>query len=158
MPGARSASNRLSARPSPVTRQAATGPTKPLRWQLPRSSELEQVAQEPPRALGHDHRAGLGQLLQPGGKVGRLAGHRLLLRCAVPDEMADDDEAGGDPYPGRERLSLPGPEPADRRRGREPGPDRTLGASSYARGQPKKASTPSPMCLATWPPKRLTSD
>ena len=106
--------------------------------------ELEQAAQEPPRALGHDHRARLGQPLQPGGEVGRLAGHGLLLRRAPPDEVADDDEAGGDPDPGRERLALAGPEPADRRRRREPGPHRPLGgrprtpAASRSRRAPRR--------------------
>jgi hypothetical protein len=89
--------------------------------------ELEQAAQEPPRAFGDHHRARLGHLLQPGGEVGRLAGDRLLLRRAPPDEVADDDKARGDADPGRKRLALAGPDPADRDRRREPGPDRPLG-------------------------------
>src|SRR5262249_36385832 len=39
----------------------------------------EEVADQPARGRGDHHRAGLGQSLQPGGQVRRLADHRLLL-------------------------------------------------------------------------------
>ena len=39
----------------------------------------------------------LGQSLQPRGKIGRVADDRLFLRGALPDEIADDDDAGRSP-------------------------------------------------------------
>ena len=37
----------------------------------------------------------LGQCLQPGGEVWRLADHAALLRRTGADQIADDDQAAG---------------------------------------------------------------
>ena len=59
-------------------------------------ADLEQIADQPARAGSDDDRVRLGQGLQPGGQVWRFADHRLLLRRAFADQIADHDEAGGD--------------------------------------------------------------
>src|SRR6185312_8756666 len=57
---------------------------------------LEELADELPRALSDHDGARLSQRLQPGGEVGRLADHPLLALGALAEQVADDDEAGGD--------------------------------------------------------------
>jgi hypothetical protein len=57
---------------------------------------LEEITDQPPCAGGDDDRARLGQGLQPGGEVGRLADDRLLLRRSLADQIADDHQPGGD--------------------------------------------------------------
>ena len=66
---------------------------------------VEQIADQPPRARGDHDSVRLGQRLQPGGEVRRLADDRLLLRRALADQIADDHEPGGDADP---RLELGG--------------------------------------------------
>ena len=60
-------------------------------------------------------------------RFGRLADHRLLLRRALADQLADDYVPGRDPDPGRERRPSGGVQLADRVDEPEPGPDRALG-------------------------------
>ena len=48
---------------------------------------------------------GLSQRLQPRGEIGRPAYDRLFMRGALPEHVADHDEAGGDPDPGLQRRS-----------------------------------------------------
>jgi hypothetical protein len=50
--------------------------------------------------------------LQSGGEVRRFADDRLLLRRAFADQIADDDQPGGDPDP-RLQLDRFDIEPAD---------------------------------------------
>jgi hypothetical protein len=59
-------------------------------------AQREAVAEQPARGGGDHHRAGLGQSLQPGGQVRRLADHRLLLRRTFAEQVADHHQAGGD--------------------------------------------------------------
>ena len=100
--------------------------------------QLEQPADQPARRLADHDAARLGERLQPGREVRRLADHRLLLRRALADQLADHDQAGRDADPGRQRL-------ARRRRqlARPPSisasPARTArsASSSCACGQPK---------------------
>ena len=87
---------------------------------------LEEIADQPARARGDDDRVRLGQGLQPGGEVRRLADDRLLLRRAFADQIADDHQPGGDPDA---RLELDGfdIEATDRVDHAQPRPDRPLG-------------------------------
>ena len=87
--------------------------------------DLEQRADLSPGAVGNDQGARPGQRLQTGGEVWRLADHAPLLRGTRADQIANDDEAGGDADPNVQRL-LCG-EPADRVDDREPGAGRALG-------------------------------
>ena len=64
--------------------------------------QLEQTADQPPGRLADDDAARLGQSLQAGCKVRRLADHRALLRLALAHPLADHHEPGCDPDPGRE--------------------------------------------------------
>ena len=87
---------------------------------------LEEIADQPARAGGDDDRVRLGQGLQPGGEVRRLADDRLLLRRAFADQIADDHQPGGDADAG---LQLDGfdIEAADGVDHAQPRPDRPLG-------------------------------
>ena len=87
---------------------------------------LEEIADQPARARGDDDRVRLGQGLQPGGEVRRFADDRLLLRRAFADQIADDDQPGGDPDA---RLELDGfdIEATDSVDHAQPRPDRPLG-------------------------------
>ena len=98
----------------------------PLTLTAPRSLILEEIADQPARARGDDDRVRLGQGLQPGGEVRRLADDRLLLRRAFADQIADDHQPGGDPDA---RLQLDGfdIEATDRVDHAQPRPDRPLG-------------------------------
>lgn len=62
----------------------------------PKRLQLESAAEQPPRRLCDHDAPWLGQRLQPRGQVGRIADDRLLLRRALPDEIADHDNAGRD--------------------------------------------------------------
>ena len=64
---------------------------------------FEQPAGQPPRARRDHHRAGLGQRLQPRREIRRLADHRLLLRRALANQIADDHQPGADPDPHLQR-------------------------------------------------------
>ena len=72
---------------------------------------LEQPAGQPPRARRDHHRARLGQRLQPRREVGRLADHRLFLRGALADQIADDHQSGGDADPHLQWRRREGVEP-----------------------------------------------
>src|SRR5262245_55099993 len=58
---------------------------KPGETLRPQIFDLEQSADLPARALGNDERVGLGQSLQPGGEVRRLADDPALLRGTGAD-------------------------------------------------------------------------
>ena len=83
--------------------------------------DLEQRTDLPPGAIGNDQGARPGQSLQTGAEVWRLADDVPLLRSAGADQIANDDEAGGDADPHVQRL-LCG-EPDDFVDDRQPGAD-----------------------------------
>ena len=64
--------------------------------------QLEQTADQPLGRLADDDAAGLGQRLQAGRKVRRLADHGALARVALAHRLADHHEPGRDPDPGGE--------------------------------------------------------
>lgn len=108
----RNASNRLATPLSPTTRQARCGSAKPASGWGPRSSISNSVPICRRVAVGNDQGARPGQRLQAGGEVWRLADDTALLRGTRTDQIANDDETGGDADPHTQRL-LCG-EPADR--------------------------------------------
>ncbi len=85
----------------------------------------EPIAEQPARGGGDHHRAGLGQSLQSCGQVRRLADHRLLLRGALANQIADHDEPGGDADAHLQRVG--GGNAAHRLDHREAGAHRPLG-------------------------------
>ena len=70
--------------------------------------QAEPVADQPPGRGRHDDAARIGEALQPRGEIGRVADDGLLLRGALPDDIARDDEAGRDPDPHGELLARAG--------------------------------------------------
>src|SRR5580704_2373119 len=87
---------------------------------------VEEIADQPTCGSADDDSIRLRQGLQTGGEVRRLTDHRLLLRRAFADQIADDDQPGGDPDA---RLELGGfdVEATDRGYHTQPRPDRPLG-------------------------------
>ena len=67
--------------------------------------ELEQIADEAPRAIGDDHRAGFGEPLQPRRQIRRLSRYPPLLRLARANKIADDHQPCGDSNARVERLA-----------------------------------------------------
>ena len=133
-----SASNRLSARTLAVRpARPARARRSPFSSTAPRSAKLEKAAHQSARACGDHDSAWARQRLQPGREVGRLADDRLLLGRTLADEIAYDDQPGGDTDPrrpaARRRQSLGCPP----RRDGEPRPDRSLGLVLVRLGQPK---------------------
>ena len=61
---------------------------QPLRAEI---GQLEQPADQPAGRLADDHAARRGERLQPRREVRRLADHRLFLRRAFADQLADHD-------------------------------------------------------------------
>jgi hypothetical protein len=62
----------------------------------PEVAVLEEVADQPACARTYHDRFRLGQGLQAGGEVRRLADNRLFLRRAMADQIADDHQPGSD--------------------------------------------------------------
>ena len=82
----------------------------PLRSFAPRSSKLEEIAEQPARALGDDDHVRFGDRLQPRREVRRLADDAALLRLPRSDEVADDDQPGRDADPHVQRRTGRGDE------------------------------------------------
>ena len=78
------------------TRQALTGPSKPLSCAGVDRLVFERLAGQPPRGGGDHHGVRRGGRLQARGEVRRLADDVALLRLAGADQFADHDQAGGD--------------------------------------------------------------
>ncbi len=74
----------------------ADGRGEPLERALAQEPVFEQLAREAPRDAGDEHAAGLGQRLEAGGEIGRVADDGLLLRRAGADDLADHHQPGGD--------------------------------------------------------------
>jgi hypothetical protein len=90
-------------------------------------AQPEQIADQAAGGAGEDDLPGLRQNLQARGEVGGLADHRLLLRRALADQIADDDKSGGDADADGERLPPTGLQARHRRCYFQPGPHRALG-------------------------------
>ena len=105
MPVACSASKRLSTELGRSAAQARTGSAMPLTSLAPRSCKLEQIAEQFSCALSDDDGVRLGNALQTRRKVRRLADDCLLLSRTRSDQVADDDEPGGDADAGLQRSA-----------------------------------------------------
>ncbi len=101
----------------PPDRERRGEALKMLRTEI---GEIEQTAHQPAGRLADDHVARSRDRLEPCGEVGRLADHRLLLRCTLADQIADHDEPGRDADPGGECLAGRCRQPADRLNKRQP--------------------------------------
>ena len=99
--------------------------------------QLEEPAQQPPRVLRNRDLAWRRQRLEARGKVGRLADDRLLLRRALADQLADDNQPRGDPDPRRKRFTAGVASRATAAVTASPARTARSAASSCARGQPK---------------------
>src|SRR5271165_1036690 len=77
---------------------SASRPTKPVRRaDCAASNRLSLSDTQPPGRRRQDNAARVGEALQPRGEIGRVADDHLLLRGALADDVAGDDEAGRDP-------------------------------------------------------------
>jgi hypothetical protein len=97
----------------------------------------EPVAEQPPRRRRHDEDARLGQALQPLGEIGRVADDNLLLRGALPHDIAGDDDAGRDSDTHREFLAREGLQAVDGFAISSAAWTARTASSSCARGKPK---------------------
>ena len=111
---------------SPSTCAAKTGSANPLIVTAPEIAVVEKIANQPPRAFCDQHRVRRRHFLQAGCEVRRLADNPALLRLARADQIADDDEAGGDADPARQARGAT-LKPADAVDQRQAGPYRLLG-------------------------------
>ena len=87
----------------------------------------EQVADKAAGGAGDDDLPGLRESLQARREVGGLADHRLLLRRALADQIADHDKSGGDADADGEPLRSTCLQARHRRCCFQPGPHRPLG-------------------------------
>ena len=131
-----SASKRLSTALARSAAHARVGSGDALELPRPEVLQLEEIAEKLPRAFGDDHRVRLGDALQARREVRRLADDAALLRLPRSDQVADDDQAGGDADAGLQRRvrsrarrpprSAPArPAPPARRRPRAPADSRS---------------------------------
>jgi hypothetical protein len=97
--------------------------------QGPRSEVLarEHGPDQPAGGPGDQHRAGLGQGLEPGGQVRGLADHLVACRRGLGAEGADHDQPRGDADPDPQRGTAARAQPADCLGQREPGAYGALG-------------------------------
>src|SRR5215471_18415405 len=123
----RAASNRLSVTATPSTAKASTGSAKPFAVWGAEIGQPEQVADQAAGGAGEDDLPGFGQSLQACGEIGGLADHRLLLRRAFADQIADDDKPGGNPDADGKPLCSTGLQTRHRRCYLQPRPHRPLG-------------------------------
>jgi hypothetical protein len=79
-----------------------------------------------PRRLGNDDAVGLGGSLQPGGKVGRRAHCRVLLRRTGSNDIADHHQSRRDPDAHAQFLTVC-VNSTDSIKNRQCGTDRPLG-------------------------------
>ena len=81
---------------------------------------------------------GLGSLLQAGGEIRRLPGHRFLFRCAFAEQIAHDHKTGGNANACLQQVLLhPTSMPLTALATASPARTARSAASSLARGQPK---------------------
>jgi hypothetical protein len=98
-----------------------------LSARAPEVAQLEQVADQAASGAGEDDLPGFRQSLQARGEVGGLADHRLLLRRAFADQIADHDKPGCDADADGKRHLSTGHQARHRRCYFQPGPHRPLG-------------------------------
>jgi hypothetical protein len=92
----------VKAAPHRTRPQRSPGPRRPgdaLEVPGPEVLQLEEIAEQPSRAVGDDDGIRLGQSLQARREVWRLADDRLLLCRTRADQVADHDKPGGDADP-----------------------------------------------------------
>ena len=89
--------------------------------------QLESPAQEPSCRLGDDDRVGLGEGLQPGRQVRRVSDDAAFTGITFADQLADDDEAGGDADSQPQVDSALAAELTHRRQQRDRGPHCAFG-------------------------------
>ena len=87
---------------------------QPLESNPPKIAVLEQTAGKPPRGHADCDLTRLGERLQAGCEVWRLAYDAMLLRDTFADEIAYDHEPGGDADPNLKCRILSGGELRDR--------------------------------------------
>jgi len=90
-------------------------------------AQPEYIADQAARGAGEDDLPGLRKSLQARGEVWGLADHRLLLRRAFADQIADDDQPSGNTDADGEPLRSAGLQAPHRRCYFEPRPHRPLG-------------------------------
>ena len=112
--------------------------TLPQRRECPRRSrdaleflraeidKFEQFAQQFARAFGDDNAVGLGDPLQPRGKVWRAADDFTLLRLSRAQQIADDHDPGCDSHAHMQRRAGGGLQHRRSLDDGEPRPHRTL--------------------------------
>src|SRR5262249_10949606 len=81
---------------NPLDREGLDRLGEALRYLPAEIAESEQVADEAASGAGKDDLPGFRKSLQARREVWSLADHRLLLRRAFADQIADDDKPGGD--------------------------------------------------------------
>jgi hypothetical protein len=82
--------------------------------QAPEVPVLEDAADKPPRALRNNHLTRFRKCLQPRRQIGCLPNHVLLLCGAFADQVADDDDAGGNGDANLKRDIMTGAQRSDR--------------------------------------------
>ncbi len=104
-----SAAQRLEAAFGQACAHDPPGATGSVAFEMVRAKvgKLEQAADQAARAWRDHDAARLGQGLQPGRQVRRLADDRLFLRRALADQLADHDPAGRDADPRAEPATAP---------------------------------------------------
>jgi hypothetical protein len=90
-------------------------------------AQPEQIADEAASGAGEDDLPGFRKRLQARREIGGLTCDRLLLRRALADQIADDDQPGGNADADGEPLRSAGLEPRHGRFYFEPRPHRPLG-------------------------------
>ena len=74
-----------------------------LETPLTEISAFEKVVQQRVRRIGNNDTIGFCDALKSGCKIGCFAYHGAFLRCAIADDIADDDRSGRYADPRRQR-------------------------------------------------------
>ena len=111
----------------PQRRPGRRWPGDALEVPGPEIPELEEIAEKLSRAFRNNHSIRLGNGLQPGGKVRRLAHNRLLLGRPRADEVPNHHKPGRDPDTHLQGRSGRGGELRHRLDEGKPGPHGALG-------------------------------
>ena len=123
----RAASKRLSVTADAFDREGLDRLGEALQRLPAEVAQPEQVADQAAGGAGEDDLPGFRKSLQARREVGGLADHRLLLRRAHADQIADDDKPGGNADADGEPLRSTGLQARHRRFYLQPRPHRPLG-------------------------------